>query len=129
MDLYKLYVNILFSDRMLTVALAIATLNYFKKNLVDFTLSIFVTTNTPHNITYVCQNDATKAQVSTTAKGAEASKHRRLVMGCGLNKTPKNLLQFFNQPPSSNENKLTIPLCLTKKVDVALTNKRTIKQK
>lgn len=62
-DMYVPYADITFSDRMLTAASAIATVDYFKETIVDFTLSISVLTATLRSILYVRQNDTTKTQV------------------------------------------------------------------
>lgn len=61
MDMYVPYADIAFSDCRLTAALAIATLDDFKKNIVEFALPISVLTNTLCNILYVHQNDTTTA--------------------------------------------------------------------
>lgn len=63
MYIYVSYVDIAFLDRMLTAASSFVTLDYFQKNIVDFTLPILVFTNTLSNILQVRQNVTTKAQV------------------------------------------------------------------
>lgn len=128
MDMYLPYVNIVFLDRALAVALEIATLDYFKKTIVDFTLPISVFTGTLRNILCVRQNDITKAQVWMIMKCAEASKHSRHVMWRSLNTTRIHLLQSFNEQRSSNGNRLTILLRLTKKTFVGPKKMRTVKQ-
>lgn len=53
--------------------------------------------------------------------------HRCLAMWCGLNMAGKNLFQSFNERRSSDENRPTIRLWLTKVVDVVLKNKQNMK--
>lgn len=80
MDMFVLYADIAISDRMLTEALAIATLDYIEKNIAGFFLPISVLTNTLRNILYVRQNNTTKGEIRSIVEGIEASKHRCLLM-------------------------------------------------
>lgn len=110
MDLYIPYVDIAFLDRMLKAAMVIATMNYFKKNIVNFTMPISVSTHTRSNILYERPSDTTEALLWTTVKGSGASMNCRLVMYCSLNMARKNLLQFFKQHRSSNKNRPRVPV-------------------
>lgn len=55
MDIYVPYMDIAFWGRMLTASSAIVTLDYCKKNTMEFTSPISVFTNTLLNILYVRQ--------------------------------------------------------------------------
>lgn len=61
-----------FSVRMLISASAIASLVYFKKVILDFTLPNSLFMNTLPKLLYVRQNDTMKTRVWTKVEGAEA---------------------------------------------------------
>lgn len=102
-DIYVPYVDLAFSDRSLTAVSAIVTLDYFVKNFLNFTLPIYVFTDTLHHLQYLDLNDTRKAQIWTIVEGAEAAKYPCFLLWCSLHMVRKNLLQFLRERRSSRK--------------------------